>query len=99
MKARTLTFYVDPERIAEVLRVLDEEILPRYRAMPNFVSLVLLHADYASRELLGLSVWDGDLAGSEEIMASFRQRLTSIAGIAPTAGTYDVLRVAFGRSG
>jgi len=94
MKARTLTFSIDPARVPQVLEALDEQILPEYRKMPNFVGLVILQADHARRELVGISVWDGGLEDSAELLASFRQRLTALAGTAPTTATYDVLRFA-----
>ena len=61
MKARSLTFYIQPDRLAEVLRVFDEQIVPEYRKLPNFVGLVVLHADLGRKEVVGLSIWDGDL--------------------------------------
>lgn len=92
MKARTLTFYVEPELVPAVLKALDEEILPEYRKIPGFLGLVLLHADHSRREIVGISVWDGSLAESNRVMAGFRLQLSSIAGTAPTTETYDVLR-------
>ena len=62
MKARSLTFYIEPDRLGEVLRVVDELIVPIYRKLPGFVGLVVLRAEHVPRELIGLSVWDGDLA-------------------------------------
>ena len=37
MKGRTMNFFIEREALPEVLRVIDEDVLPRYRAFPHFV--------------------------------------------------------------
>ncbi|MGD0441092.1 MAG: hypothetical protein ABSB52_10755 [Acidimicrobiales bacterium] len=80
MKARSLTFYIEPDHLEEVVRVLDEQIVPEYRELPNFVGLVVLQADHVRREVLCLSIWDRDMEASEEGIARFRRRITSVSG-------------------
>ena len=83
MKARSLIFYIEPDRLAEVVRVLDEQIVPEYRELPNFVGLVVLHADHVRREVLCLSIWDGDLDASEDAIARFRRGMANVSGAPP----------------
>jgi hypothetical protein len=93
MKARSLTFYIEPDRLGEVLRVVDELIVPIYRKLPGFVGLVVLRAEHVPRELIGLSVWDGDLAVSEEAIAAFREKIAMVSGASAATETFDVLRL------
>lgn len=99
MKARSLTFYIEPDRLAEVVRVLDERIVPEYRGLPSFVGLVVLHADHVQREVIGLSIWDGDLKASEEAIAGFRKRISHVSGASASSETYDVLRLVSNQRG
>lgn len=92
MKARTVTFWIDEHHLAEVIERFDDEVLPAFRAAPNFVGLVVLREE-ASRRLIGLSVWDGDQPGCEEQMAEFRSKIAELSGLTPSMSTFDVLRL------
>jgi hypothetical protein len=50
-------------------------------------------------EVLGTSVWDGNLEGSQEIVSRFRRRVADLAGTSPTSTTFDVLRLVVNRPG
>ena len=76
-----------------MVRVLDEQIVPEYRELPNFVGLVVLHADHVRREVVGLSIWDGDFEASEDAIARFRKRIASVTGASAATETFDVLRL------
>ena len=93
MNARSLTFYIEPDRLDEVLSVVDELIVPIYRELPEFVGLVVLQAEHVRRELIGLSVWDGNLAASEEAIAGFREKIAVVSGASAATETFDVLRL------
>ncbi len=94
MRARTVTFHVDAEAVAEVLRAIDEEILPVYRELPEFQSFVILDLDGMGerRELVGISVWDESLSSSSPVVAEFRRQMAAIVGNPSTMDTYGVLR-------
>ena len=92
MKARSLIFYIEPDRLAEVMRVVDEKVVPEYRELPNFVGLVVLQADHVRREVVGLSIWDGDLGASEDAIERFRRGMAKISDASAAAETFDVLR-------
>jgi len=92
MKARSLTFYIEPDRLDEVLRVIDELIVPIYRELPGFVGLVVLESEGVRAQLVGLSIWDGDLDTSEEAIAGFREKIATVSGASVAAETFDVLR-------
>lgn len=94
MKARTVSFYIDSTLLPEVLRTLDEELLPRYLATPHFLGLAVLESETESRpEVVGMSVWDDDLHDCEAVIEEFLQRLYEVTGTSATRKQYDVLRL------
>jgi hypothetical protein len=57
MKGRTVTFFIEPDALPEVLRTIDEDVLPRYRAFPHFVGVIVLQSERGSRvEIAGISL-------------------------------------------
>lgn len=92
MKARSWIFSIEPERLAEVMKVVDEKVVPEYRELPNFLGLVVLHAGHVRREVLCLSLWDGDLGASEDAIERFRRGMANISDAPPAVDTFDVLR-------
>lgn len=94
MKGRTVNFFIEPEALPEVLRTIDEEVLPRYREFPHFVGVVVLQSERGSRvEVAGISFWDGDLEDSEEIAAEFRRDVQRVAGTGAARTVYEVIRL------
>ena len=94
MKGRTVNFFIEPEALPEVLRAIDEDVLPRYRALPNFVGVVVLQSQRGVRvEVAGISIWDGALEDSEEIAAEFRKEVHRVAGTGAARTEYEVIRL------
>ena len=94
MKGRTVNFFIEPEALPEVMRTIDEVVLPRYRALPHFVGVVVLQSERGSRiEVAGISLWDGDLEDSEEIAAEFRREVHRVAGTGAARTAYEVTRL------
>src|ERR1700689_3082403 len=94
MKGRTVTFFIEPDALPEVLRPIDEDVLPRYRAFPHFVGVIVLQSERGSRvEVAGISLWDGDLDDSEEIAADFRREVQRVAGTGAARTSYEVVRL------
>src|ERR1700681_1974984 len=94
MKGRTVNFFIEPEALPEVLRAIDEDVLPRYRAFPHFVGVVVLQSTRGSRvEVAGISLWEGDLEDSEEIAAEFRREVHRVAGTGAARTVYEVVRL------
>ncbi|HXW38159.1 MAG TPA: hypothetical protein VEJ44_00580 [Acidimicrobiales bacterium] len=93
MRARTLSFYIDRNLLSDVTNVIDNDLLPRHREMPHFLGLIVIDTGDRRREVVGMSVWDGDLADSEEVIAEVRGRLGALAGTSPATRSYDVLRL------
>jgi hypothetical protein len=94
MKGRTVNFFIEREALPEVLRAIDEDVLPRYRALPHFVGVIVLQSVRGPRvEVAGISLWDGSLEDSEEIAAEFRQEVNRVAGTGAARTEYEVIRL------
>jgi hypothetical protein len=94
MKGRTINFFIEPDALPEVMRVIDEDVLPRYRALPHFVGVVVLQSVRGPRiEVAGISLWDGDLEDSEEIAAELRREVQRVAGTGAARTEYEVIRL------
>ena len=94
MKGRTVNFFIEPEALPEVLRAIDEDVLPRFRALPHFVGVVVLQSERGTRiEVAGISLWDGDLEESEEIASEFRREVQRVAGTGAARTAYEVIRL------
>ncbi|MGD0379452.1 MAG: hypothetical protein ABSC30_05650 [Acidimicrobiales bacterium] len=94
MKGRTVNFFIEPEALPEVLRAIDEDVLPRFRALPHFVGVVVLQSERGARiEVAGISLWDGDLEESEEIASEFRREVQRVAGTGAARTAYEVIRL------
>jgi hypothetical protein len=94
MRGRTVNFFIEPEALPEVLRAIDEDVLPRFRELPHFVGAVVLQSTRGSRiEVAGISLWDGELEDSEEISAEFRREVQRVAGTGAARTEYEVIRL------
>ena len=93
MKSRTVNFFVEPEALPEMLRSIDQTVLPRFRELPHFMGLLVLQSQRGIRvEIAGISLWDGALEDSEEIAAEFRREVHRVAGTGAARTEYEVIR-------
>jgi len=94
MKGRTVNFFVEPAMLPELLRAIDEEVLPSFRELPSFIGMVVLRSQQGSRtEVTGISLWEGDLEDSEEVAAEFRREVHRVSGTGASRKAHDVLRL------
>jgi hypothetical protein len=94
MKARTVSFYIESTLMPEVLRTLDEELLPHYLELPHFLGLVVLESQTDTRpEVVGMSLWNGALRDCDDIVEGFLRRLYDVTGTSATRKRYEVLRL------
>jgi hypothetical protein len=96
MQGRSVNFFIDSEQLPDVLQAIDENVVPRFTALPHFVGLVVLRSRHGARtEVTGISLWDGELEDSEEIAAEFRKEVHRVAGTSASRKEFDVLRLEF----
>jgi hypothetical protein len=93
LKVRTVSFYIEPSVLSEVLSVIDGELLPQYEAMAHFRGLLVLQSLVGTRhEILGISLWEGSFEESEGLVNELVNRLYQMQGTAATTKTYQLVR-------
>jgi len=94
MKSRCVSFFVEEPLIPEVVRRIQEDVLPRFSQLPHFLGFVALQSELSPRpEIVAMSFWDDGLEDSEAISDSFRSEIQNVTGTAPARRAFDVLRV------
>jgi hypothetical protein len=93
-KSRVITFFAEEEAIPTIVTTIDQEVLPRFTALPHFLGFVGLRSETGSRpEVVGISMWDSGLEDSEDISDQFRDEVHRVTGTTPSRRGYDILRV------
>jgi hypothetical protein len=93
-KSRIVNFYVEPESVSTIVRAIDEEVLPRFAALPHFLGRVLLQSEAGPRpEVVRISMWAAGLENSEAISEEFRDEVLRLTGTNPARRAYDNLRI------
>ena len=94
MHARSTTLQLDPARIDEAVRLLEEEDIPRWKEIDGFMGFTLF-ADRQSGKVVGTSYWDSAQAmqASEDTVRSSRERAAEAGGASspPSVERYEVL--------
>jgi hypothetical protein len=92
MKARRVSFYVNPEVVASAMGAIENEVLPRFLALPHFRGYVVLESDHdLRREFIVLSFWDDGLEGSKDASDAFVKAVHDVTGTNPMRETYNIL--------
>jgi heme-degrading monooxygenase HmoA len=81
MHARVTTMQMDPGRIDDATRQLEERDLPTFKEMDGFRGFTLF-ADRSSGKVFGISYWDSEdqMTASEEQVKDARQRAADTGG-------------------
>ncbi len=94
MKSRCVSFFVDEPLIPEVVRRIQEDVLPRFSQLPHFLGFVALQSELGPRpEIVAMSFWDEGLDDSEAISEDFRNEIEAVTGTTPARRAFDILRV------
>ena len=93
MHARTTTVEGEPERIDDVVRQIESEILPKLEAQPGFKGFTL-HVGRSTGKVVGTSYWESEEAmqASEEAVRGPREEAAQRAGASggPTVEHFEV---------
>jgi heme-degrading monooxygenase HmoA len=81
MHARVNTLQMDPQRIDDATRQLEEEDIPKFREIDGFRGLTLL-ADRASGKVIATTYWDSEeqMRNSEDAVKEARKRAAETGG-------------------
>lgn len=94
MKSRCVSFFVDELLIPEVVRRIQDDVLPRFSQLPHFLGFVALQSELGPRpEVVAMSFWDEGLDDSEAISEDFRNEIEAVTGTTPARRAFDILRV------
>ena len=92
-QSRVVSFFVEPESLPVVAQAIEDQVLARFSALPNFVGLVCLTSQRGARaEVVGISLWSGDLDPSEEASEVLRTGVSQLTGTIPSRRSYEILR-------
>jgi heme-degrading monooxygenase HmoA len=93
MHARTTTLQLDPGRIDDAVRQLEDEEIARFKEIDGFKGFTLL-VDRGSGKVIGISFWESQeqMDASEESVRESRQRAADTGGAsgAPDIAQYEV---------
>ncbi|MGA2519541.1 MAG: hypothetical protein ABSG81_01835 [Acidimicrobiales bacterium] len=93
-KSREVAFFAEADAIPDIVTTIDEQVLPRFAALPHFLGFVALKSESGPRaEVVGLSFWASGLEDSEAVSEEFRDEVHRVTGTTPSRKSYDVLRV------
>jgi len=89
-----VSFFVDEHLIPEVVRRVQDDVLPRFSQLPHFLGFVALQSELSPRpEIVAISFWDEGLDDSEAVSEEFRNEIEVVTGTTPARRAFDVLRV------
>jgi heme-degrading monooxygenase HmoA len=94
MHARVTTLQLDPTRIDDAVRQLEQEDIPSWKEIDGFKGFTLF-ADRQSGKVLGTSYWDSEQAmeASEGAVRPSRERAAQAGGASapPAVERYEVV--------
>ena len=100
MHARLNTLQMDPGRIDDAMRQLEEEDIPRFREIDGFRGFTV-RADRSRGQVVATSYWDSEeqMRASEEAVKDARQRAADTGGASdePQVERYEVALDTFER--
>ena len=93
MHARTTTIDANPERIDEVVRQVESDVLPLLKQQEGFKGFTL-HVDRPGGKVVGTSYWESEEAmqASEDVVKTPREEAAQQGGAsgAPTVEHFEV---------
>ena len=100
MHARVNTLQMDPQRIDDALRQLEEEDIPRFKEIDGFRGFTVL-ADRSSGKVVATSYWHSEeqMLASEDAVKEARRRAADTGGASdePQVERYEVALDTFER--
>ncbi len=91
--ARLVSFFADPDHIPDVRRRIDEQVLPRFLAVPHFLGFMALQSEGDRSEIVAMSFWDDDLEASEAISEEFRDEIERVTGVTPARKEFNIVKM------
>jgi hypothetical protein len=93
VKARSVIFFAEADQIADVKRRINEEVLPRFSDIPEFLGFVALQSEGSRPEVVAMSFWKEGLERSEAISEEFRDVIERVTGAALARKEFDIVKI------
>jgi hypothetical protein len=93
MMTRLVSFFVDRDEVPKVKRRIEEEVLPQFLAIPQFLGFVALQSEGSRQEIVAMSFWEDGLESSEAISEAFRDEIERVTGTTPARKQYNVAKL------
>ncbi|MGO9343570.1 MAG: hypothetical protein ACLP6E_13795 [Acidimicrobiales bacterium] len=94
VRSRSVAFFADLNQVPEVIRRIDDEVVPHFSAIPGFVGFAALQSEGSRPEIVAMSFWNEQgVELSEPIAARFRDEVERVTGAAPAAKEFTVVKL------
>ena len=93
MKARFVNFFAGSDRIPDVTRRINEEVLPRFSSIDEFLGFIILQSEGSRPEIIAISFGDHGLDGSEAISEEFRDEMERVTGAALARKEFSIVKM------
>ena len=87
-----MVFDAGDEQKSDVKRRIDDEVLPRFSEVPQFLGFVALQSE-GSRQVVAISFWDDGLEGSKAFSEEFRDEIERVTGAALARREFTIVRM------
>ena len=77
----------------DVKRRINDEVLPRFSEVPEFLGFVALQSEGSRPEVIAMSFWNDGLEGSERISEEFRDEIERVTGAALARKEFAILKM------
>jgi hypothetical protein len=91
VKARSVIFFAAEDQIPDVRRLINEEVLPRFSEVPEFLGFVALQSEASRPEVIAMSFWNDGLEGSEAISEELRDEIERVTGAALARKEFTII--------
>jgi hypothetical protein len=91
VSVRSVGFFAEPDQMDEVERRINDDVLPRFSELPEFLGFLALLSDSTRPEIVAMSFWHGGLENSEAISEMFRDEIERVTGTAPARKEFKVI--------
>jgi hypothetical protein len=76
-----------------VKRRINDEVLPRFSEVPEFLGFVALQSEGSRPEIVAMSFWNDGLERSEAISEEFRDEIERVTGAALARKEFDIVKM------
>lgn len=88
-----MIFFAEEDQMFDVKRRINDEVLPRFSEVPEFLGFVALQSEGSRPEVIAMSFWNDGLEGSEAISEEFRDEIERVTGAALARKEFTIVKM------